>query len=881
MSSLTRHGISLCLALGGLIAAVAAQTSELQTVRTAEGATELRLGSGKAFHSTTQAVSDLRLVQVENSPVLLVLWRERDTTGTNVPFYAISLNGHAFATVRETSYAIEMRRASFDPLVNVPTFTGSPLPAGQNVYFVQFVTQPLEEFRAAITALGGKILTYVTNHTYLVRMDGAIADQVRALNFVRWVGPVHGEYRVDESLVAAMYVGMLPTQQRYNVQLYSKDLATKGAAAQKIQAIGGATEVTPGGYILEAVLTPDQLAATAGFEEVEFIDKWGAPETDIDIARIVMGANYVETAGGFKGTGVRGEVLDAGVRATHQEFVANSPLAGQPGLVPHGGQAVASHGTCTTGEVFAHGVSPLHRGMLPFGTGITAYYNAIVPDRPTFTAQIVQSPYFCVFQTNSWGDPQTTAYTTKSAEIDDIVFDNDLIILNSMSNLGNTSCRPQAWGKNVVSIGGVFHFDTAALGDDHWGGGGSTGPAADGRIKPELTNFYDAIRTSDSCSDSCYTTGFGGTSGATPITAGCFGLFFEMWHNGIFGNPHPGATVFDNRAHAMTAKAIMINTAKPYNWLAGGANADLTRVRQGWGLPDLQKVYDLRSKMFIVDETDLLTNLQTMTYNVTVGAGEPELRVTMCYLDPQGTVGALFTRKNDLSLKVTSPSSTVYWGLNGLSAGLFSTSGGVANARDTVENVFIQSPAAGTWIVEVIGSDINSDSHVETGAVDADFALVVSGVGNCASPTTYCAAKLNSMGCLPAIASTGSPSATATSGFVETCSQVRNNKPGLLFYGTSGQASTPFQNGTLCVNAPIKRTPVISSNGNPFPADDCSGLYSIDMNAFSHGLLGGSPLPALIVVGTVVDTQWWGRDPGFAPPDNTTLSNGLEYTVCP
>jgi hypothetical protein len=134
-----------------------------------------------------------------------------------------------------------------------------------------------------------------------------------------------------------------------------------------------------------------------------------------------------------------------------------------------------------------------------------------------------------------------------------------------------------------------------------------------------------------------------------------------------------------------------------------------------------------------------------------------------------------------------------------------------------------------------------------------------SGVSN------YCTAKVNSLGCTPAMSSTGAPSTSAASGFVINGNSVRNNKSGLLFYGVSGSASGAFQGGILCVASTIKRTPGVASGGSP-SGNDCSGVYSIDFNAYRAGALGGVPLPALSIPGTLVHSQWWGRDPGFGRP---------------
>jgi hypothetical protein len=148
-------------------------------------------------------------------------------------------------------------------------------------------------------------------------------------------------------------------------------------------------------------------------------------------------------------------------------------------------------------------------------------------------------------------------------------------------------------------------------------------------------------------------------------------------------------------------------------------------------------------------------------------------------------------------------------------------------------------------------------------------------------PVVYCTAKTNSLGCTPSIAGFGRPSASAASGFVIESTQMRNNKVGVLLYSNGGRAATPFSGGILCVGGAIRRVNGLASGGTPLPANDCSGVFSVDLNAFRTGILGGNPSPFLSVIGTTVNSQFWGRDPGFAAPFNAQLSDGLEHIVGP
>ncbi len=139
---------------------------------------------------------------------------------------------------------------------------------------------------------------------------------------------------------------------------------------------------------------------------------------------------------------------------------------------------------------------------------------------------------------------------------------------------------------------------------------------------------------------------------------------------------------------------------------------------------------------------------------------------------------------------------------------------------------------------------------------------------NAASISSYCTAKTNSLGCLPTISSLNQPSRSAGN-FSVSCSNVLNQKNGLLFWGFASTAQ-PFQGGTLCVASPTIRTPSLASGGAS-SGNSCTGSYAFTFSTAYMNSVGLTP-------GQTVFAQWWMRDP--QSPSTTGLSNALRFTVC-
>jgi hypothetical protein len=189
-------------------------------------------------------------------------------------------------------------------------------------------------------------------------------------------------------------------------------------------------------------------------------------------------------------------------------------------------------------------------------------------------------------------------------------------------------------------------------------------------------------------------------------------------------------------------------------------------------------------------------------------------------------------------------------------------------ATETSPADFFGATVSVSGSTAVVGSGWDDDAGTDSGSCHVFSAVSV---------TTYCTAGTTTSGCAATIASTGTPSVGATSGFLVSVTDVEGQKQGLIFYGLSGRAANvwwPGSTSLLCVKQPTQRSLVQNSLGT---SGMCDGSFMLDFNAYRAANPGalGQPMAA----GLVIDCQAWFRDPPAAK--TTNLSNGLEFTLIP
>lgn len=505
---------------------------------------------------------------------------------------------------------------------------------------------------------------------------------------------------------------------------------------------------------------------------------------DIPSSRIVSIFNWVGTAGGCFSTITNDGAID--VDSGHGTHTTGSVLSGG---APNGigrGSAPAARLVFQATENWVK-VSNICKSLYGYTDGY--YLTGLPSDLNTLYQQAYDAG--ARVHSNSWGSAQAGKYTLESVQTDTFMWNHkDMLITFSAGNEGidansdgvidNDSMGAPATAKNVLTVGASenqrpdnFPCDTsltytqcAAQGGVNsiftWGAAwpsdypanpifsdvsannagqmaafSSRGPTDDGRIKPDVvapgswilstySNMYQqGYDASPNPQNNAWQyDGYGfpydayykylsGTSMSNPIAAGGAAVVKDYYQKAYAIN-----------ASAALVKATLINTAVDLldenNDGVNDNDFPIPNSHEGWGRINLDAATS--GSVQFVEHAGLTTNA-TATYTITPTGGP--LKVTLVWSDYPSTETATVNLVNDLDLTASGASSY----LGNVFSGGWSVSGGTADRRNNVENVYIQNPS-GAYTVTVKGYNVPNGPQ--------PFALVVSGgtFGSVATPTS-------------------------------------------------------------------------------------------------------------------------------------------------
>lgn len=351
------------------------------------------------------------------------------------------------------------------------------------------------------------------------------------------------------------------------------------------------------------------------------------------------------------------------------------------------------------------------------------------------------------FTSNSWGADTNGAYNSADQAYDSLTRDASATTAGNQQMLhvfaaGNAGSGAQTVGspgsaKNVLTVGATENVRengvvsgcsyNGAASADNIAPFSSRGPAADGRVKPEIMapgvhiqgpasqdpgyNGSGVCNQYHPAGQTLYTWSTG-TSHSTPATAGAASLVYNYYGRVL----NPGQTP----SPAML-KALLLNTPRYLN--GTGTGGTLPSNNQGWGDVNLGALFDGTTRNLTDQSYTFTTTGQTFFRSGAVADSTKPVRVTLVWTDaPGSTSGNAYV--NDLNLEVTVGGNT-YKG--NVFSGANSITGGVADAKNNVENVFLPAGVSGAITVKVTAANLAAAAVPGgPGTVNQDFALVVS-----------------------------------------------------------------------------------------------------------------------------------------------------------
>ena len=604
-------------------------------------------------------------------------------------FITLLLYVFQFGSAQEIT--LKLKSGELDLVVN------KPLERAENIkyYFMTFIAIPSIEERDQIANLGVTFLEYIPNNTYIVNLDQQC--ELSALNNYGAIAllPIEGKHKLDPKIQNNNYPKWAINDGKLSIKvLLYKDANT--SVTQEIFKSNGykIDDISLLSNRITITIKPTDLGTIANMSSVWYIEPIDPPsEKENKTGRTLHRSNTINTkyANGrhYNGEGINIMMQDDGIIGPHIDYQGRVDQSNCGGCSTSNSN---DHGDHVAGTIMGSGnLDPVAAGMANaaflyvYDSSNNNYANA-------FPALYDNDDV--VITSKSYSNGCNAGYTSLSQELDQqINLHSSLIHIFSAGNDGNSDCGYGAgsnWGnvtgghkqgKNVIAVANLTSTSDLA-------NSSSRGPAADGRIKPDIGAKGSSVNSTIPENDYGLKTG---TSMSCPGIAGIMGQLYQAYKE-LNGGANPNSALM---------KGVLLNSADDL----GNPGPDF---KHGWGeVNAYQAIKILENNQYL---TSNISQGGNNTHNITVPSAIIQLNVMVYWHDIEGSVNAAPALVNDIDINlITTNGLTVYPWLLDHTANATALNSNATYGNDHINNmeqITIDNPVSGNYVLSVDGFTI-------------------------------------------------------------------------------------------------------------------------------------------------------------------------------
>jgi len=571
---------------------------------------------------------------------------------------------------------------NIDRIVNQQNYTTDELVNGFYYRIIQFSTIPSSKQKEELKSAGIELLNYIPKNSFYASIKkNANLNELQSKNAIS-VFSVASSFKLNKVLKSKKYPEWaMVSENTIEINAIYYSTISEEMILNRLQSKGIEITMSNDANIVRFRVKLSELSdiyALPEFYYFEEVEKPGEPENLVERTNHRSNTIATEYYGGLKydGTGITVMLQDNSILDEHIDYTGrffNHSSATQSG----------DHGEHTGGTIGSAGnLDPKGRGMA-YGADVLVYgssnnnYNDVpalyTSDDLTITSK-------------SYSNGTNAGYTSLAQQLDQQVRTMpELIHVFSAGNAGSgwyTITGGHKQGKNVMTVANLTYTDGIASSS-------SRGPAADGRIKPDISGVGTSVYSTQ---DPNQYQSLTGTSMSCPGVAGVLAQLYHAYKS-MNGGVNPNAALI---------KGSVLNTADDL----GNSGPD---YEYGWGRINARRAYKL-----INSNNYLLASISqggNNSHTINVPAGTTQLRVMIYWSDYEGAASANPALVNDINMQVVDPGTTSFdpWVLNPSSESSVAVRG--VDNLNNMEQVTIDNPAAGNYSVNVSGFAIPQGSQ--------------------------------------------------------------------------------------------------------------------------------------------------------------------------